>query len=181
MIIGITLIRFQIIGLKLKKNEIKEEIHDKNKKKDKEKFYKKFMLSDEQIINIVEEKKKEKITINDDELKSKITYVYKYRSKNYIFYVCSISNKCPGKGNFNIKSNEFYVTEKCDPNIPHKKISYKEFEEILREEDIKKLDFNDKIIQKYYVYHMIKNNNNITNPELKNIFYSKFNTTLKLS
>ena len=55
------------------------------------------------------------------------------------------------------------------------------FEEILREGDIKKLDFNDKIIQKYYVYHMINNNNNITNPELKNIFYSKYKTTLKLS
>ena len=113
------------------------------------------MLSDQQIINIVEEKKKEKITFNDDELKSKITYVYKYRSKNFIFYVCSIRNKCPGKGKVNINSNEFYVTEKWDPNIPHKKISYNEFEEIHREDDIKKLDFNDKIIQKYYVYHMI--------------------------
>ena len=85
------------------------------------------MLSDQQIINIVEEKKKEKITFNDDELKSKITYVYKYRSKNFIFYVCSIRNKCPGIGKVNINSNEFYITEKCDPNIPHKKISYNEF------------------------------------------------------
>ena len=70
------------------------------------------MLSAQQIINIVGKKKKEKININDKELKSTITYVYKYSSKNFIFYVCSIRNKCPEKGKVNINSNEFYDLKK---------------------------------------------------------------------
>ena len=114
-------------------------------------------------------------------MKCKITYTYKYKSKNYIYYVCSLRNKCNGKGKIDINTYEFYVTQKCDATVPHEKITYQEFEELIKDNDLKKIDFTDFKIQKYFAYNMINNNNNITNPELKNLFYTKYKTTFKLS
>ena len=71
-------------------------------------------------------------------MKCKITYTYKYKSKNYIYYVCSLRNKCHGKGKIDINTYEFYVTQKCDATVPHEKITYQEFEELIKDNDLKK-------------------------------------------
>ena len=64
--------------------------------------------------------------------KLKTIYVYKSRTKNFIFYTCNNRKNRTGKGKVNIKIKKFIITEDCNYEEPHKNIEYSEFIELLK-------------------------------------------------
>ena len=53
----------------------------------KEKYIKKFPLTEQQYQKIIKEDKRELILYKDTDLKIDIKYMYKSKSKNFIFYI----------------------------------------------------------------------------------------------
>ena len=41
------------------------------------------------------------------------TYVYKDKTKNFIFYQCKNRKDCAGKGKIDITNKEFIITQEC--------------------------------------------------------------------
>ena len=60
-------------------------------------------LGEELIKEIIEDGNKKAIFIKSPKSKMTIKYIYKSRSKNFIFYSCKLENKCQGKGKIDIK------------------------------------------------------------------------------
>ena len=121
------------------------------------------------------------ILYKDTDLKIDIKYLYKSKSKNFIFYICSQRPECNGRGKININTKEFYITNLCDKQIVHNKITYEEYVNYIEKNDIENIDFSAHYIQKYYVYYVINKNNNIGNPELKKEYFTKYHIKLDLS
>ena len=57
----------------------------------------------------------------------KTIYKYKFRSKNYIYYICQYRKKCEGKGKIHLNKKLFIITNLCNRNIEHDDIDYEEF------------------------------------------------------
>ena len=68
-----------------------------------------------QIKTIIEEKNHIPISIMNPKTKIKTIYVYKSRTKNFIFYVCNNWKKCPGKTKVNINKKSFYYNWRKQP------------------------------------------------------------------
>ena len=133
------------------------------------------------IKKIIENKNHIPITIMNRRKKIKTIYVFKSRTKNFIFYTCNNRKKWTDKGKVNIQKKIFIITEDCNYEEPHKNIEYNEFVELLKKNDINNIDFKQKYIQKYYVEYQINQNKNIDNPALKNNFYLLTTCKLDLS
>ena len=59
------------------------------------------------------------------------------------------------------------ITKECDNNINHENITYEEFKDVMDNKNINSLNFNDKKIQKYYVYYALNEKNDLDNLTLK--------------
>ena len=140
-----------------------------------------FKLNETEIKEILENKNFIPIKHINEKNNVKTTYVYKSISKNYIYYICNNRKSCKGSGKININNNEFIITKTCDENAVHNKIDYDEFCQILKDKDYNKLDFKDKEIQKFYVYYIISENNNIDNPSIKKYYYNLTKVSLSLN
>jgi len=86
-------------------------------------------------------------------------YTYKSRNKNYIYYTCYNRKNYYGSGKIDIKKKTFIIAIPCNKNINHNYIDYEEFCKLIKDGKIKELDFKNKKIQKYFIYHSIYNNN----------------------
>ena len=107
------------------------------------------------------------IKYNDEELHIKTSYQFKSRTKNFIYFSCYLRNKCKGSAKIDILKKKLIITKECDNNITHENITYEEFKDVMDNKNINSLNFNDKKIQKYYVYYALNEKNDLDNPTLK--------------
>lgn len=81
----------------------------------------------------------------DKEKKIKIIYKTQTISKNNIYYKCQKRPKYPVRRKLCLNNEIFTVITKCDYNINHEDISYKEFKQILEKNSLKSLNFENNI------------------------------------
>ena len=171
----------------LRKENKKEKINKSNKIKEhnKEKkdlqINKSFKLTDNQIKDIFINNKYINIKHINETNNIKTTYVYKNKTKNFIFYQCKNRKDCTGKGKIDITNKEFIITEECKEKKYHNKLDYEEFITLMKEKKYNLIDFKNRYNQKYYVYYLINENKNIDNPTIKKNFYDLSNINLSLS
>ena len=67
-----------------------------------------------------------------------------------------------GKAKVDIDNKKFIITEYCDNKIAHLNIDYDEFVKLYEAKNYKKINFEDNIIQKYYLIYYINKINDIS-------------------
>ena len=72
-----------------------------------------------------------------------------------------------GKAKIDIKNKMFIITEYCDNKIAHLNIDYDEFVKLYEAKNYKKINFEDNIIQKYYLIYYINKINDINYIQIK--------------
>ena len=140
-----------------------------------------FNLNNEQIDKSIKQKIYIPIKFTDEKNQIKTIFKYKSKTKNYIFYECSLRNKCFGKGKIDIIKKKFYILTKCDPKIEHNYLSYDEFKNAFKNKQLDKNVITKKYIQKYYTELSIRENESIDNPTLKKNFLEITGINLNLS
>lgn len=108
-------------------------------------------------------------------------FIFKYKSKNFIFYSCKLKDKCKGKGKVNINKKNFIITNYCNNKVKHEDISYEEFIKLYTNKQYKKIKFNEIKIQKYFVMYIISQNKSIDNASIINKFKTITELDLTLS
>ena len=98
----------------------------------------KFKLNEIKIENIIENENYIPITYNDDKTYVKTTYVFKYKSPNFTFYICNQRQNCNGSAKIDLKNKEFIITKGCNRNIKHNQINYEEFIDLLKSKQYNK-------------------------------------------
>lgn len=107
-------------------------------------------LSEEEITKFINNRDFNNPIIKyDDSNKVKTKYIYTSYSNNYIYFVCNKRRKCRGAAKINIKNQKLIIIEKCDVNILHETITYKEFVKALEKNKLDGIDFSNTEIQKY--------------------------------
>ena len=163
------------------KNEENNKVKEPNKEKKDITINKSFKLTDNQVKEIFINNNYINIKHIDEKNYINTTYVYKNKTKNFIFYQCKNRKNCTGKGKIDIKKKEFIVTQECKEKKYHSEIDYDEFIALMKDKKYNLIDFTKRENQKYYVYYIIKENKNIDNPTIKNKFYNISNINLTLS
>ena len=72
--------------------------------------------------------------------------------------------KYNGKGKFDLENEKFYITHKCDINIPHNQLDYETISHLIDNNQIDEIDFSLKKNQKLvveYIFNKLKKENNI--------------------
>ena len=84
-----------------------------------------------------------------------------------------------GKAKVDINNKKFIITEYCDKKIAHLTIDYDEFVNLYEAKNYKQINFEDNIIQKYYLIYYINKLNDISYSKLAIDFFNltkiKFN------
>ena len=148
-------------GHKRKKNYVKKkDLEEKN-------------LNDNEIKEYIENinDNKEPIISKTNKNKIKTKFLYSSETKNYIYFY-SYKRKYGYKGTATINKLEkkLIITYYCENNIEHIGLEYEELADLIDKKDLDNIDFNNKINQRYYVIHIIKQNPDID----LNTIYKKF-------
>ena len=123
----------------LRKDNKKENDEESNKVKEPNKdknaliINKSFKLADYQIKEIFINNKYIYIKHIDETNYINTTYVYKNKTKNFIFYQCKNRKNCTGKGKIDITNKEFIITQECKEKKYHTKLDYDDFINLMKE------------------------------------------------
>lgn len=139
-------------------------------------------LSDNEIKDYIENTNdnKKPIISNTNKNKIKTKFLYSSETKNYIYFYCyKRKYGCKGTAKINKKEKKLVITYYCENNVEHIELDYEEFADLIDKKDLNNIDFNNKINQRYYVFHILKQNND----QDLNTIYKKFyeETKIKLS
>ena len=156
-------------------------MNQKKKKKVKKREEILFPLRKSDIEDIIINKNKSPLIYYNYNKFIKTKYKYQNRTKNYIFYRCYLRNKCPGTCKIDIKEKNVIITNLCSTKVEHNLIEYDTFANLMNHKKTKELNFNEKKMQKYFVYYCINNNSNIDNPTIKKKFKELTGFELKLT
>ena len=138
-----------------------------NKKSDKQRF---LTLNDNEIKEYINLRSQKPIYKTNPNTKIRTKYIYKAKTKNYIYYTCKKNKLCDGKAKIDINKKLLIITEECSTNIEHEIILYEEFLQLYEEKKFEEIDFKNRKIQKYFTIYAISKDNNIDNAELKKLF-----------
>ena len=108
-------------------------------------------------------------------------YTLKNSTKTTYYYHCSKRPQCKGKAKFMIEEQKFYITEYCEDNEIHNKLTYELFEKLLKDNELNKVDFNIKKNQQNLIEYIFRNSNNIENINIKGEYNKYTNIKLKLN
>ena len=145
----------------IQNNNVSDIKEDSTKTKNKTKI--KITLPEEVIKNIKSNNGKTKIKIFDEELNFYIKYTYKNKTTNNYFFQCNKRPLCKGKSKFDLKKEEFYITEKYDSNISHDQLNYEKLCELIKNNKLSEINFsirkNQKLLIKYIIMKWKKEDN----------------------
>ena len=163
----------KLFFLKKKRKELKKMNMIKKIEEEKEKEL--LNKSHKEKMNIIRNKfYKTSFKFYIEKDKINVTYKYQNESKNYLFFFCSLKPDCPGTCKINKLTSKVEITNNCDPNIDHNILSFEEFNSLCENKNLDKIDFTNHKYQSMYVTYIIKNNMDIQNNELLELF--KLNT-----
>ena len=97
----------------------------------------------EEIKEIIDNNNQKPIIKNINKIKPK--YIYLYKSKTFVFYICNKKKKQYWKTKVNIQKKILQITEYCIDNITHEKLEYEK-------KKINLINFKEKYIKKYYIH-----------------------------
>ena len=120
-------------------NKVEEEPISNEKKNSEKKnndIIIKFKLNDIQIENIIEKDNYIPISYKDFNINIKSTYVYKFKSANFAFYIYNQHKNWKGTAKIELNTKEFIIVKDCNKNIKHNKINYEEFLDLLKSKNI---------------------------------------------
>ena len=160
-------------------NDSENEIE--NEDKNKTNIYKNIKIEKEIIDKIKKEKGKTKNKILQPYNNIETIYTLKYITKTTYYYQCSKRPKCKGKAKFIIEKEKFYITEFCEDNEIHNKLTYELFEKIMNDNNLNMVDFNIKKNQHNLIEYIFRNSNNIENINIKSEYNKYTKIKLKLS
>ena len=168
----------KLFFLKKKRKEIKKlnMLQKMEQEKEKELINK----SNKEKMNYIRNKfYKTSFKFYNEKDKINITYKYQKESKNYLFFFCSQKPDCPGTCKINKLNSKLEIITNCDSNVDHSILSYEEFNDLCNSNNLEKIDFTNQKYQSMYVTYILKNNMNIKNDELFDLF--KMDTGKELS
>ena len=169
----------KIIYLKKKRKEIKKQ--NLLKKQEKEKEQELINKNNKEQMNFIRNKFfRTSFKYYNEQDNLNVTYKYQTESKNYLFFFCSLRPSCPGTCKINKLYSKVEITTKCNPDIDHNILSIEEFNILCDTNKLETIDFSNSKYQSMYVAYIIKNNMNIQNDELFEVFNKNTGIKLKL-
>ena len=141
--------------------------NNKNKNKIKNTEYK---LNSNQIEDIIINKGKTNIKIYFSENNFETNYTYKNKTTNKYYFHCDKRPKCPGKANFDVVKNKFYITEQCNNKISHNILDYFQLKELIENNQINLIDFTEKKNQKILIEYLFRAMKEADNIDIKKEF-----------
>ena len=176
-------------GKKKSEDEEYEEIIISKGRKRKKKYVKKKdleekNLNDNEIKEYIENinDNKEPIISKTNKNKIKTKFLYSSETKNHIYFYCyKIKYGCKDTAKINKLEKKLIITKYCENNIEHFGLEYEELAELIDKNDLNNVDFNNKINQRYYVIHILKQNPDIDLNTIYKKFYDETKNKLTLS